>query len=76
MSGAGASRGGAGRATPFTDAFREGLKRCNPQAQAYGACLKAMLPDVEKGGCEPQFAALKTCFFSAVKDVRRRGGGK
>jgi hypothetical protein len=37
---------------------------------AYGACLKAVLPSVERGACETQFAALKTCFFTAVKRIR------
>ena len=65
--------GGAGAGKlPFTDAFRDGLVHCNTQVQAYGACLKSMLPTVEKGRCETEFLALKRCFFVSVK--RSRGG--
>lgn len=51
----------------FTHAFREGLVRCRAQAQAYGACVRAALPAVEKGACEREFAALRACFFAAVR---------
>jgi len=55
----------------FTAAFRHGLSTCNTQVQAYGACLRAALPAVNKGSCDSEFAALRTCFFAAVKQARR-----
>ena len=42
---------------------------------AYGACVKAALPAVERGACEAQFAALRTCFFQAVRPMQQRAGG-
>ena len=58
-------------------ALRGGLTRCAAlgvrvaQVAAYGACVKALLPAVEKGACEAEFAALRTCFFAAVRGARR-----
>lgn len=37
------------------------------QAQAYGTCVKQALPEVQKAACEREFAALRTCFFAAVR---------
>jgi hypothetical protein len=42
-------------------------RHLHAQAAAYGACVKAALPSVERGACEAQFAALRTCFFQAVR---------
>lgn len=55
----------------FTHAFRNGLVACDAHVQAYGACLRAALPAVNKGACDAEFAALRTCFFAAVKQARR-----
>jgi hypothetical protein len=40
------------------------------QVAAYGACVKGALPAVERGACEKEFAALRTCFFDAVRAPR------
>ncbi|KAL6752567.1 hypothetical protein V8C86DRAFT_2718268 [Haematococcus lacustris] len=43
------------------------LTTCAEQAAAYGACLKASLPEVERGMCAKEFAALRQCFAAAAK---------
>jgi hypothetical protein len=37
------------------------------QVQAYGACVQAALPAVERGSCEKEFSALRACFFAAAR---------
>jgi hypothetical protein len=59
------SGGGAGKS--FAASFKEGLVHCRAQVAAYGSCLKATLPGVEKGACEREFVALRTCFFASVR---------
>jgi hypothetical protein len=44
---------------------------CGAQVSAYGACVKGALPAVERGACEKEFAALRTCFFDAVRPPQR-----
>jgi hypothetical protein len=43
------------------------MPRSPSQVAAYGACVQAALPAVDKGKCETEFAALRTCFFAAVR---------
>ncbi|KAL4439823.1 hypothetical protein ABPG75_002824 [Micractinium tetrahymenae] len=51
----------------FTSAFSEGLRACNKEVQQYGLCLKATLPEVEKGVCEQEFQQLRTCWLRAFR---------
>ena len=40
------------------------------QAKAYGQCLSARLPDVERNSCAAEFAALRACFSAQLKQLR------
>ena len=51
----------------LTARFGLALASCKQSAAAYGACCSRMLPSVERGACEAEFAALRTCFASALK---------
>ena len=50
------------------------------QIRAYGACIAAKLEagaqGVERGVCETEFAALRTCFQTQLQALRKGGGGK
>ncbi|KAI3431830.1 hypothetical protein D9Q98_010583 [Chlorella vulgaris] len=50
-----------------TSAFSEGLRSCSKEVQHYGLCLKATLPEVEKGICEREFQQLKACWVKACR---------
>ncbi|GAQ87804.1 hypothetical protein KFL_003780100 [Klebsormidium nitens] len=48
--------------------IRQGLRKCSSEAKAYGTCVASKLPEVEKGQCEKEFAALKACMQQAFKN--------
>jgi hypothetical protein len=50
-------------------------KKHQKKAKAYGQCLSARLPDVERNSCASEFAALRACFTAQLKQLRPRGGG-
>ena len=54
-------------AVDTTARLRAGLAACSAQAAAYGACCKALLPAVERGACQAEFAALRSCFLATLK---------
>lgn len=39
---------------------------CRAQAAAYGSCVKAVFPDVDKGACAREFEAMQKCFVLSV----------
>jgi len=61
------SGGGSGATDRFTKAFVAGLAECRAQGSAYGQCVKAHLPDIEKGACEKEFVALERCFTASLR---------
>jgi len=40
---------------------------CAVQATAYGSCLQRIVPDIEQGACEKEFASLKVCWRAAFR---------
>lgn len=59
---------GRGRPSQRTsNAIQSGLAVCSTEAQHYGACIRAVLPDVDKGVCEREFQALKACMRKALR---------
>eukprot|EP00873_Tetraselmis_striata_P022034 jgi/Tetstr1/442298/TSEL_030439.t1 len=70
MSGRAAAGAGAGGAHPserFLRAFSAGLAECRKQGNAYGLCVKAHLPDIQKGACEAEFRAMEQCFTASMR---------
>lgn len=76
MSGSGSGAKAAAGGGRYLPAFSAALAECSAQAQAYGACVKRVLPGVEKGCCTAEFTALQRCFFPVVRRAVRAGGGK
>jgi hypothetical protein len=56
----------------ITAAFSEGLRACGAEVQQYGLCLKATLPEVEKGVCEREFQKLRACWARAFRAALAR----
>ncbi|KAG4927984.1 hypothetical protein JHK84_053546 [Glycine max] len=42
------------------------LVNCSSQAKAYGSCVAAKVPDIERDMCVKEFAALKSCMQNMV----------
>jgi hypothetical protein len=40
---------------------------CIVQVTAYGSCLQRIVPDIEQGACEKEFASLKVCWRAAFR---------
>lgn len=45
------------------------VAQCRVQATAYGSCVKAVFPEVDKGACAREFQALQKCFVMSVSKV-------
>lgn len=67
MSAGGVARGGGAGSGRYLAAFSAGLKDCSRQVEAYGSCIRQVLPEVERGVCETEFQALSRCFYPAVR---------
>ncbi|EFN51131.1 hypothetical protein CHLNCDRAFT_141329 [Chlorella variabilis] len=52
-------------------AGEEGVPPAVPRVQQYGLCLKATLPEVEKGLCEREFQQLRACWLKAFRAALR-----
>ncbi len=63
---------GKGVATSFSKSVLESLTRCSSEVGLYGACIKAGLPDIQKGQCEKQFLTMKRCFRAELKQSLRK----
>ncbi|GAB5029773.1 Hypothetical protein NocV09_00103870 [Nannochloropsis oceanica] len=70
----------AGRKGRLAQAFGKMTVACPAQIRAYGACISAKLEagaqGVERGECEAEFAALRTCFQTQLQALRKSGGRK
>jgi len=51
----------------FPRSVTRALTQCSSEVAVYGSCIKKSLPDIEQGMCEQQFAALKKCFRTQLK---------
>uniref|UniRef100_A0A7I4E1F6 Mic1 domain-containing protein n=1 Tax=Physcomitrium patens TaxID=3218 RepID=A0A7I4E1F6_PHYPA len=51
---------------PLPSPLKNVFLRCSPAMKEYGQCVATKLPAVEKGMCEKEFLALKTCMQNAV----------
>lgn len=54
-----------GRALPSP--LKSLVVRCSPAMRQYGLCVASKVPAVEKGMCEKEFLALKSCIQNAAK---------
>jgi hypothetical protein len=43
------------------------LVNCASQAKAYGSCVAAKVPDIERDMCVTEFLALKSCMQNTLK---------
>ena len=71
MSTKGATTKGGEFHARFSKSVSASLTRCAPEVGAYGGCIKAGMPDVQKGMCEAEFGALKKCFRKALRESLR-----
>ncbi|CAI5502467.1 unnamed protein product [Closterium sp. Naga37s-1] len=49
----------------FLTSFHAALVACSSEAAAYGRCVAARVPGVDKAVCEKEFLQLKTCFYAS-----------
>ncbi|KAF5842284.1 hypothetical protein DUNSADRAFT_7937 [Dunaliella salina] len=52
-------------------AFSRAMTACSSKASAYGACVKARIPEVEKGMCSQEFEAFKQCFSVKLASIKK-----
>jgi len=52
-------------------AFSRAMAACSSKASVYGACVKAHIPEVEKGMCSQEFEAFKQCFYTKLAAMKR-----
>ncbi len=43
------------------------LVNCASQAKAYGSCVAAKVPKIERDACAKEFLALKSCMQNTLK---------
>lgn len=43
------------------------LVNCTSQAKAYGSCVAAKVPDIERDVCLKEFLVLKSCMQNTLK---------
>ncbi|CAI7892490.1 unnamed protein product [Closterium sp. NIES-53] len=57
----------------FLTSFHAALVACSSEAAAYGRCVAARVPGVDKAVCEKEFLQLKTCFYASLRKRKSPG---
>lgn len=50
-----------------SSALKRILVNCASQGKAYGSCVAAKVPDIERDVCVNEFLALKSCMQNTLK---------
>jgi len=56
--------------TRFNRAVGRSFTVCASKVQAYGLCVKEMIPEVNQGKCQREFMELKDCFKKTMKETK------